>query len=117
MTESTATPAAAKRPSIATIDLIEPVKRGETEISTIILSKPKGPALYGLSLPAIVGLQFQAMYQVIPKISEPPLTTEEAENLDPGDQHAIGNAIRDFFMLKAEREMWEAMVTAALAEG
>lgn len=115
MTETTAAPAAAspKRPSTAVVDLLEPVMRGETEIGSIILHKPKGAALYDFRLPDIVGLKCKVLYELIPLISEPPLTEFEAENLDPGDLHAIGGHIRDFFMLKSERVMWEAMMTAA----
>jgi hypothetical protein len=97
-------------PDRVLITLDTPIKRGETEIASFYLRKPKGRALYGFNLPDIIDLKIKTIYQLVPMISEPPLLDHEVEDLDPSDLHEIGGTLKSFFMLKAERVLFEAML-------
>lgn len=93
-----------------TVTLSEPIQRGETSIETLQLRKPKAGELRGLSLQDVITSDISALLTLIPRISNPPLTRPEADELDPADLTEIGGAIRGFFMTAAERKMMEAMV-------
>lgn len=98
------------RTSHTSITLSEPIVRGETTIDTLNLRKPKAGELRQLSLGDVVNTEVTAILSLIPRISEPPLTPDEVNNLDPADLMEIGGAIRGFFMTAAERRMMETML-------
>lgn len=93
-----------------TITLSEPIKRGDTEITSIDLRKPKAGHLRGLTLQSLINTEIGALLTLIPRISNPPLAAHEVDELDPADLTEIGGAIRGFFMTPAERMMLEAMI-------
>lgn len=93
-----------------TVTLETPIVRGEMTIAEIALRKPKAGELRGTNLAAIIGTEAAAVLQVIPRISNPPLTAEEAENLEADDFATIAGTIRGFFMTKAERQAVDAMI-------
>lgn len=92
------------------IPLAEPIRRGTKEIGELQLRKPKSGELRGLSLQDVLTTDITTIMKLIPRISEPKLTPEETDELDPADLAEIGGAIRGFFMTKAERQMLDAMV-------
>lgn len=94
------------------ITLAEPVVRGDTRIETLRLRKPRAGELRGLSLQDVIQTDFTALLTLVPRISEPPLTGEEADRLDPADIAEIGGTIRGFFMTRAEKQLMEAMIAA-----
>lgn len=108
----TENPAAASTgPSIVTIALSAPIKRGETEITSIDLRKPKAGELRGgLTLQSLITTDIAAILTLIPRISNPPLAPHEVDELDPADLTEMGGAIRGFFMTPAERIMLEMMM-------
>lgn len=93
-----------------TITLAEPIVRGETKIETLNLRKPKAGELRGLSLQNIIRNEATDLLQIIPRISEPPLTADEVNNLEVDDFAEICGTIRGFFMTKAERQAVEALI-------
>lgn len=93
-----------------TVDLVEPITRGATTITQLTLRKPKAGELRGLTLSDVIGLEIAAILKLIPRISEPPLTDDECQNLDPADLTEIGGTIRGFFMTRAERQLLDAMI-------
>lgn len=99
-----------RKPAFETIDLAEPIVRGETTIEQLTLRKPKSGELRGLTLTDVIGTDIATILKLIPRISEPVLTDDECQNLDPADLNEIGGAIRGFFMTKAERQLLEAML-------
>lgn len=108
MTDSaTAAGTAAK---FETIDLGEPITRGDVTIDKLTLRKPKAGELRGLSLSDVIATDIAALLRLLPRISEPALTDDECQNLDPADLTEIGGTIRGFFMTKAERQLMEAMI-------
>ena len=105
MTE-TITPAA----SFETVDLAEPINRGDTTIGQLQLRKPKAGELRGLALSDVIGLDISTLLKLLPRITEPALTDDECSSLDPADLTECGGAIRGFFMTASERRMIEAMI-------
>ena len=101
---------ATRQPIFESIDLAEPIVRGETSIDRLTLRKPKAGELRGLALGDLIQLDIGTILKVVPRISEPSLTDEECAALDPADLSEIGGTIRGFFMTKAERQMLEAVL-------
>ncbi|MXO73601.1 phage tail assembly protein [Alteraurantiacibacter buctensis] len=93
-----------------TIPLSEPIRRGEHEIAELGLRKPRAGELRGLSLQDVITSDITALLTLIPRISNPPLTPDEANALEPEDLAAIGGTVRGFFMTRAEREIMEMMI-------
>jgi hypothetical protein len=104
-------PVAETRPLLETVNLAVPIKRGETSFDAITVRRPKAGELRGLSLNDVMGMDIVAMLTLIPRISEPPLTADEANALDPQDFAEIAGTVRGFFMTKSERGMIEAVMT------
>ena len=93
-----------------TVDLVEPIERGGKTIASLTLRKPKAGELRGLTLSDLIGLDIGTIIKVIPRISDPVLTDDEAADLDPADLTEIGGAIRGFFMTRAERAMMDRLI-------
>lgn len=86
-----------------TVDLDEPLKRGEQIISQITLRKPRSGELRGVSLMDVAQLDVVALQKVLPRITCPILTEADVANLDPADLLALGAELAGFFMRKADR--------------
>lgn len=102
-------PVAETRPLFESVTLSVPLQRGETSISALSIRRPKSGELRGLSLQDIMTTDIVAMLTLIPRVSEPPLTADEANSLDPADLSEIAGTIRGFFMTKGEKAVMEAM--------
>lgn len=83
------------------ITLDVPIKRGETEITTVNLLKPTSGSLRGVSISACMQMEVDAIINVVPRISDPKLTPQEAAALDLADLTQMGVAIASFFVPKA----------------
>lgn len=91
---------------IRTVTLDHPLKRGESEIKTVTLRRPFGPALRGLSLAKLVNeADHDAFAVLIPRISEPMISKTEIESgaLVASDLLQIIGEITDFFIPKWAR--------------
>ncbi|MBG6118782.1 hypothetical protein IWY39_002586 [Sphingobium sp. JAI105] len=97
-----------------TVTLATPILRGETTIEKLTLRKPKGGELRGLSLQDILTSDVGAILTLIPRISDPILIREEAEQLEADDLAEIGGVIRGFFMTAAEKRAIESYVANQL---
>lgn len=94
------------------ITLEQPITRGETTIDKLQIRKPKAGQLRGLNLNDIINSDITAMLTLIPRITMPPITSDEANELDPADLSEIGGTIRGFFMTAAERELMATILAA-----
>ena len=103
-------PAADPKTRFETVTLAEPILRGETKIETLTIRKPRSGELRGLTLQDVLSTDVSAILKLIPRVSEPPLTAEEADNLEPEDLAEIGGTLRGFFMTQAERQAIEVMM-------
>lgn len=103
---SPATPPATmpNAPSVETIELDEPVMRGEQEIRTIQLRKPRAGELRGISLQALAEMDVSALQRLLPRITLPSLTANEVAALDLADITAMGVKVSTFLLKKADRE-------------
>lgn len=104
------THANAKR--FANVTLENPIVRGDTKIKELTLRKPRGGELRGLQLQDIIQTDVTAILKVIPRISNPPLTQDEADGLEAEDLTEITGAIRGFFMTAGEKQLIETMIAA-----
>lgn len=86
------------------IDLDEPIKRGETEIKNVMLRKPHSGELRGTNLTDLLQMDVTALERVIPRISDPTLTSHEVQQLDPADLFQMGSTVSGFLMPKALRQ-------------
>ena len=87
-----------KNPNTITLDT--PIKRGEKEITSITLNKPNSGALRGASLRGLLDFQTDDIIKVLPRITDPALTDNEANRLDPADLVQMGGVIASFLLSK-----------------
>lgn len=76
-----------------TIPLKTPLKRGEKDIKSVKIREPKGGELRGVSLADMSEMKADTVLELTPRISVPPLTQEEVEQLSAIDLMRIGAAI------------------------
>lgn len=84
-----------------TVTLDTPLKRGDTEITTIELRKPDAGALRGTNLNDLILLDVNALAKVLPRISTPALTEHDVFRLDPADLVQLGAEFGSFLAPKA----------------
>lgn len=97
-------------PLLENVTLAVPIVRGEATIAALNIRRPRSGELRGLSLQDIMTTDIVAMLTLIPRISEPPITPDEANNLDPSDLSEIAGTVRGFFMTKAEKGMIQSVM-------
>lgn len=82
------------------IELDEPIKRGEQTITEITLRKPKSGELRGVALADVLQMQTDALITLIPRLSTPSLTATEVRQMDPADLVQCGGEIAGFLLTK-----------------
>lgn len=92
-------------PVNTTITLDEPIQRGDTTITEIVIRRPKAGELRGVSLIDIGNMNVTALQQVLPRITSPTMTAQEVANLDPADLVQLGVEVAYFLVKKADRIM------------
>lgn len=80
-------------------------KRGDDQITKIRLRKPKGGDLRGLSLKDLMHAEVDAIITVLPRISDPIMTTQDAAGLEAQDIAEAGGTISSFLYTSAQRAM------------
>lgn len=88
-----------------TVQLDEPIRRGDTVIEAIQLRKPKAGELRGVSLVDVANLDVMALQKVLPRITTPTLTTAEVNQLDLADLMQLGAEVAYFLATKANRSL------------
>lgn len=83
------------------VTLDTPLKRGDTEITSIELRKPDAGALRGTNLQDLIVLDVNALAKVLPRISTPSLTEQEVFRLDPADLVQLGSEFAGFLAPKS----------------
>lgn len=92
-----------QQPEAKTITLDYPFKRGEQDITCIELRKPKSGELRGINLTDLLQMDVTALQTVLPRISNPTLTTADVANLDPADLVQLGTEVAGFLLPKSAR--------------
>ncbi|EXU76013.1 phage tail assembly protein [Erwinia mallotivora] len=84
-----------------TVALDTPVVRGKTEITRITVRKPQSGALRGTRLQALMDMDVNAMITVLPRVTEPALTTQEINEMDPADLLSLSVEVITFLLPKS----------------
>lgn len=84
-----------------TVILESPIKRGDTEITQVELTKPTAGSLRGVRLADLCQSDVDALLTVLPRITSPSLTKPECNNLDPVDLIALGGKVIVFLTSKS----------------
>lgn len=106
----TAATAPSKDPNEETVALDSPVLRGEQTITSVSLRKPMAGELRGVSLSDLLNLDVNAIIKVLPRVTSPSLTEQEAARLDPADLVQLGSKVAGFLLpksLKAQASLAE----------
>lgn len=106
--QSAQTPSSASK--MVTITLVEPLKRGDTEITEINLRKPGAGEMRGLSLLQLQRSDVGAILTLLPRITVPPITDHEANVLSIEDLSQFAVEISDFFLTPQQRELAAEML-------
>jgi hypothetical protein len=81
-----------------TIVLDTPIKRGDNEITEIVVRKPDAGELRGVTLTDLLQMDVAALIRVIPRISIPSIAEVEVAKMDPADLVSIGGAVAGFLL-------------------
>jgi len=100
-TTDTATAADAIDPNVIVLET--PIKRGEEVIRSIRLRKPSAGDLRGIKLHDLAQMDVTAITTVLPRISQPLLTMNDAAKLEPADLIEVARVMSDFFVPNAEK--------------
>lgn len=87
-----------------TITLDQPIKRGESEITSVELRRPASGELRGLNLTDLLQMDVAALQRVLPRITTPTLTEAEVSALDPADLLQLGSTVAGFLLPKAAKQ-------------
>ncbi|ELY6214027.1 phage tail assembly protein [Cronobacter dublinensis] len=85
-----------------TVTLVNPVKRGEQEISTITVIKPNAGTLRGVGLAALANCEVDALIKVLPRMTYPNLTEQEIIALELPDLLALAGKVVSFLSPTSE---------------
>lgn len=85
------------------VDLDEGFQVGNQTIRCVTVRKPKTGALRGLNLSEILQLNVNALIKILPRVTEPAMTEEHVNNLDPADITLLGAALIGFFVSSKDR--------------
>lgn len=89
------------------VPLSAPIKRGDKDLANITLHKPNAGALRGVSLRELLDMNTDAIVTVVPRVSDPKITPQEMQAMEPCDLLKMGAALAGFLLppeLKAEAE-------------
>jgi len=87
-----------------TIKLDQPIKRGEQEITEITLRKPGAGELRGCNLADLMQMDVNALIKLLPRITEPALTSNDIISMDTADLLQAGVEITGFLLPKAKQQ-------------
>lgn len=85
---------------MSTITLETPIKRGDTTITEVTLTKPNAGALRGVALLPMLQMDVNALAMVLPRITSPTLTQPEVLAMDPADLMQFATEVTGFLLPK-----------------
>lgn len=86
------------RPKFATVDLDQPIERGEQAIAKLTLKKPMGGELRGLNLVNLTQLDVNSLHKLLPRICTPAISEQDVQGMDPADLLACAAEVAGFFL-------------------
>lgn len=93
--------ATTENPNVVKLDT--PVKRGETFIDKVTLTKPNGGTLRGVGLAALANSEVDALIKVLPRMTYPSLTESEVAALELPDLVALAGKVIGFLAPSSAR--------------
>lgn len=93
----------ANAPIISTVTLDTPIVSGETTITQVQVRKPQAGELRGLSLSALLNLDYAALETLLPRITIPTLHKAQIIAMDPSDFTQLGSEVMDFLLPKGAK--------------
>ena len=90
-------------PQMATVTLDAPITSGDITIDQVKIRKPQAGELRGLSLSALLNLDYAALENLLPRITIPTLTKAQIMAMDPSDFTQLGSEVMDFLLPKGAK--------------
>ncbi|PBN41507.1 phage tail assembly protein [Sphingobium sp. D43FB] len=90
-------------PQLATVTLDAPIISGDVTIDQVKIRKPQAGELRGLSLSALLNLDYAALENLLPRITIPTLTKAQIMAMDPSDFTQLGSEVMDFLLPKGAK--------------
>ncbi|WP_213936846.1 phage tail assembly protein [Pseudomonas sp. dw_612] len=84
-----------------TVTLDTPITRGKTTIDTLTLRKPQSGELRGVQLVELLNMDVATLIKILPRLTSPGITAQEAAGMDPADLLACGSKISGFLLQKS----------------
>ncbi|MBH1930154.1 phage tail assembly protein [Serratia rubidaea] len=78
-----------------------PIKRGDSEISEVMVTKPNAGSLRGIGLAALANADVDALITILPRVTYPNLTKEECSRLELPDLIALAGMVIGFLAPKS----------------
>lgn len=85
-----------------TVELDQPIMRGQTAIKSVVVTRPNAGALRGTTLVALANMDVAALQTVIPRVTNPSISSAEVALMDPADLATIGSKVSSFLLTKRE---------------
>lgn len=89
-----------------TVKLDTPIVRGEQTVTEVTLRKPGTGEMRGISLTDLLKLDVDTLISVIPRVTTPVISKQEAAELDLADTIKLGGEIGSFFLSKEQQELY-----------
>ena len=83
------------------VELDTPILRGNTEVASVTVRKPQAGALRGIRLQALMDMDVNAMMAVLPRVTNPALTVQEINEMDPADLLSLSVEVITFLLPKS----------------
>ncbi|MDU6432241.1 MAG: phage tail assembly protein [Pantoea sp.] len=77
------------------------IKRGDTDITSVTVRKPQAGALRGIRLQALMDMDVNALMAVLPRVTNPTLTVQEINEMDPADLLSLSVEVITFLLPKS----------------
>jgi hypothetical protein len=85
-----------------TITLNTPITSGDQTISAITLRKPSVSAMRGIATYELLRMDTDTLIRLLPRISEPTLTTAHINQMDCADLIHLGATVSSFLLTRAD---------------
>ncbi|EYU13571.1 phage tail assembly protein [Photorhabdus luminescens] len=86
-----------------TIVLEEPLARGSSNITEVVVRKPNSGALRGARLQALLEMDVDSMILVLPRVTIPALTKSDLLSMTPGDLINLSVEVVNFLLPKSAK--------------
>jgi len=85
-----------------TLTLNTPITSGEQTISTVTLRKPSVSAMRGIATFELLRMDTDTLIRLLPRISEPTLTTAHLNQMDCADLVRVGATVSGFLLTRPD---------------